>query len=442
MLIFPKGKNGEATASLFYLLHLASFLTWWSLIRLKTGTSPWDFLKRRRVAVRPSWMSRETLLRLHRVRREAFIALPLSLGAAALVPSKVTLRIFAAITVSLYHVIETSSTGRHGEYPLLYSSWGWVLGGKLGCAVNFGVCIHFILSTGFAKIFVGGLSWLKPGTMREYLKAYGVSATAPPLSKSLNRFIRARPWALVGISAATLLLELIVVPSSLIMPPAWRPACAYSLIVMHFGIAWTMSLFVGIAFLTTLPTYVVGFSCDAPFLSLYWNIAAIGLLPTLASAFRGKLAPENWPLSSCALFMWGGDQAKQITNIFMSGDTRLVIYSCNATTPPEKGLLGKRVIPPIYGAIAEGEEKSPLHDAVLRIIGYTLVRGGLERDFAAVPLKLSPLLQKVADWLQRNERIVELSSGSPCRHCALVRIDANAIVSRVIMHASASKKVA
>ena len=81
--------------------------------------------------------------------------------------------------------------------------------------------------------------------------------------------------------------------------------------LMHVGIALAMSLRVGVVFLTTLPGYVLGFSCAAPLLSPAWLLAlAVGALPTALALARGAPLPEAWPLSPISLFMWSGEQAR------------------------------------------------------------------------------------------------------------------------------------
>ena len=81
--------------------------------------------------------------------------------------------------------------------------------------------------------------------------------------------------------------------------------------LMHVGIALAMSLRVGVVFLTTLPGYVLGFSCAAPLLSPAWLLAlAVGALPTALALARGAPLPEAWPLSPIALFMWSGEQVR------------------------------------------------------------------------------------------------------------------------------------
>ena len=99
--------------------------------------------------------------------------------------------------------------------------------------------------------------------MRAYLSIYCDAAAAPPLSKTLNRWARQRPWATASISVATVALECGLIPLTLVMPPRWRALGTATMVCMHVGIAALMSFRVGLVFFTTFPAYVVGFRCAA-----------------------------------------------------------------------------------------------------------------------------------------------------------------------------------
>jgi hypothetical protein len=85
------------------------------------------------------------------------------------------------------------------------------------------------------------------------------------------------------------------------------------LIMMHIGIAVTMSTRVGLIFITSLPAYTIGFSCNAPVASGTWMVASvIGLVPSATAALCGRKLPENWPSSPISLFMFS---APQVINV-------------------------------------------------------------------------------------------------------------------------------
>ena len=84
---------------------------------------------------------------------------------------------------------------------------------------------------------------------------------------------------------------------------------------MHIGIATIQSLEVGLVFVSTLPTYLVGFACDATIGSPAWTLAAtIALVPSLTSLLVNTPIPESWPWTSVSLFMWNGDQVSSTSS--------------------------------------------------------------------------------------------------------------------------------
>ena len=63
------------------------------------------------------------------------------LAAAAVWPSSWPVRLTAAVAVSLYHLLESCGTNRHGEYPLLYNAVGMLLPADCAHAFALGVAI-------------------------------------------------------------------------------------------------------------------------------------------------------------------------------------------------------------------------------------------------------------------------------------------------------------
>jgi hypothetical protein len=223
----------------------------------------------------------------------------------------------------------------HGEYPILYDVWALCLPEAWAHAACFGIAVHFVLSTGIAKLSVGGLSWMRcdsksrharihgsklvirpvcrPETMRTYLDCYRGSKSAPPFSKQANAWLSGSDTRTTALAVGTVLLECVLVPSSLFLPPNARPLLAAMLIMMHIGIAVTMSTRVGLIFITSLPAYTIGFSCNAPVASGTWMVASvIGLVPSATAALCGRKLPENWPSSPISLFMFS---APQVINV-------------------------------------------------------------------------------------------------------------------------------
>ena len=120
---------------------------------------------------------------------------------------------------------------------------------QLASGVALGVCVHFIASSGFAKLHVagrgrGGLlaglkSWPAPGTMRSILRQYATLSFAEgaPLSRRLNAFLRRHDALLVLLSASTLVFECAAVPAALLLPAAPRRLLIVVSCALHAGIA-------------------------------------------------------------------------------------------------------------------------------------------------------------------------------------------------------------
>ena len=151
--------------SSFYASQLACLLVWSGLVRVMTGRHL-HALCAGAVLTRPPWLSARWLLLLDKHRSSVFAALPVVLAVAAVWPSSWPVRLIAAVAVSLYHLLESSGTNRHGEYPLMYNALGMLLPADHAHAFALGVAIHFVLSSGVAKLQYGGRAWLEEGTMR------------------------------------------------------------------------------------------------------------------------------------------------------------------------------------------------------------------------------------------------------------------------------------
>lgn len=362
----------------------------------------------------------------------------LSLGLGCWGGEKLGIRVFAAAVMSLYHLVESSVTCRHGEYPILYNTWAMCFPSEYASAFSWGIAIHFIMSTGIAKIIVGGRHWLAPGTMKSYLTVYSNAKMklSRPLAPDLNRWACRRPWVTRLISLSTVFLECILVPSTAFLPPSHRWIGSSGMILMHIGIFVFMSKNVGIVFATTLPVYVIGFACTAELGTRHWWAAVlVGFLPSILSfvMFRGML-PEDWPLSPISLFMWSGDQAAVLTDNLMTGDTRVVL--CARDKTPEN-ILGLPVI--YHGAVApnvvtERSTDDAVHDCVLRVIGFTLIQSDLLSVAPKADGKwdMKAFLKNLEMFLQTKKRLFEVQSGQQLCKVYFVQIDSKGNVARLL----------
>ncbi|CAK0876155.1 unnamed protein product [Prorocentrum cordatum] len=428
--------------SSWYALQLSAVLLWWALVKRKTGNHLYSLCSSS-VITRPSWLSRHHLLLLVSHKRHIFVALPVALAAGTLAGQHALVRLLAALVVSLYHLTESSHTNRHGEYPMLYTSWAMVLPDSLAHAASMGVAIHFVLSCGIAKCIVGGAKeWVCGGTMSTYLNVYGQSTTSKPLLRGLNRWLACR--ASVWIGLGTLLLECVAVPLTLLLPCARSRSVIglWGMVGLHVGIALGMSLNVGLVFLTTLPTYVHGFSCDARVGSAEWWLAAgVALLPSALALARGRQLAEDWPCTPCSLFMWSGAQAERLSRLTMTGTTRLVLAT-RRTAQAHPGLVGALVLHH-GGSGAFGTKGAPaspaVHDAVLRATGFTLLHDNLVGAFdlaaedlpgaggsapeAAELQMMRRLLRRLERWLAREQRLLEAESATALERAYFVELD-------------------
>ena len=371
----------------FYAIQCASFMIWWVLVFLMTRRPLHHAVTQKSCCVRPSWLPARYLLFLRSFRTTIFSVFPILLAMGALylggsAPPPLALRVVIALSASAYHLCESSATNRHGEYPLLYNSWGMVLPAPFAQAVALGVAVHFIFASGAAKLCVGGFAWLKPQTMRVYLDCYYQSSKGP-LYPGFNRWLAARAWATSLIAVSTIAVECVFMPGTLFLPPAYRITGLIAMVGMHVGIALSLSAFVGIVFLTTLPSYIVGFSCAAPMGSAPWCLAAAvallpsvcGLLGRLAAGSPRPLFAEDWPISPISLFMWNGEQAQILISHLMKGNTRVVLSPAGLW---RGDLVGSPVVH--HGDKFKDNDDGggvvvTAHDAVLRVIGFTLIQG-------------------------------------------------------------------
>lgn len=449
---------------------------WWIAVCSVTKRPLYQVLGGSVVTV-PSWLPEKALLLVQHKHRETlrpffFYAQTSSFALAFCFRENNTVVLISAILYSLYHLVETSESNRHGEYPVLYSLWAMYLVAvfrpetpasfgpastrtiwyfenedyRRACA--WGIAIHFIFSTGYSKVAVSGWkSWLHPKTMQAYLTCYGQARHAinRPIWMAGNRIV-ANSRLLSGLVAFSVLtLECILVPASLFLDESRRPQVAYLLIFMHIGIALLLSFKVASSFWTTIPVYLYGFSCQAEFASKPWFLAlAIAFGPTLVATIlkggedgSGLILPENWPWTPVGLFAWQGTVADVLSQLLMTGDTRLVL-----TTPKvaATGLVGLRVLH--QGELRDHDEKmvteqkdftDDVHDAVMRTVGFTLVQGGeplveviqsMQYDKSAnFSTSMETLVHRTWAWLNVERRLFDARTGEQLTCAYFVRID-------------------
>ena len=234
--------------------------------------------------------------------------------------------------------------------------------------------------------------------MRTYLSIYYNSSSSKPLLKYISRFVMKHDWLCCCVSVITLLTECVFVPATLAMPHPWRLCGCWLMILLHIGIAICMSLNVGIAFLTVIPSYMYGFSSNADLLSLENACAVvIGLGPLLFSWLcRNSLLPEHWPLCPIALFMFNGEQASIIASKLMTGDTRIVMGTAEMSKIRDKS--GMPVLH--HGASVSAAETQGFLDVVLRVIAFTLLQSSLH---SAIPPNSDANDWSISNFLGRLE---------------------------------------
>lgn len=416
-------------ASSFYLAQLIAVFVWSLLLRITTRKHLHE-LCNGSVYTRPSWLPAPFLRLLLEHKQPVVIGLPIALIIGFLVAEHMAVRLMVALAVSMYHLVETAFTSRHGEYPVLWCAWAMVLPAPYSQAAALGVATNFVLQCGVAKCMIGGArQWAAPGTMSVYLNVYFNSKTSRPLSRALNRLL-VRFDGLVGL--LTILLEVVLIPAALFLPAPLRYVVGvWGMIALHIGIAFGMSLRVGLVFLTTLPTYITGFGCDARVGSTEWCLAAaIALGPSAIAIVRGRLLSEEWPCTPCSLFMYNGAQAGRLARLAMTGTMRIAMATREVGEMPEQSLIGLPVAhhggTAAFGLGHGGHDGPRMHDSVLRVLGFTLVHGGLVDAFdIASPEEenVRRLLPRLERWLRTERRLVETASGRPLERAYWVRIN-------------------
>ena len=127
----------------------------------------------------------------------------------------------------------------------------------------------------------------------------------------------------------------------------WKYLMGPMMVAMHIGIFVVMSKQVGLAFITCLPTYAVGFGGgDLVGADAFCLAVLVGLGPTALPNVDGptrrnwarwfrrqprrfvapkRCLPDDWPASGITLFALGGVAARRLANRLVTGETRLVL---------------------------------------------------------------------------------------------------------------------
>lgn len=446
----------------FYLLASASLVLLWVVLSVAGGA---DFHRRSLgcpLLTRPRWCPASALRRMRRpwhflVLCQLAAALPL---ACALYPQSRPLRFLAAAVFGAYNLAESSATHSHRDYAIGYvMAAAALLPDALVEGAALGVCVHFIGSSGAAKVMVGGAAaWAEADTLGTVLEQYSrLSLQAGgPGSPSAGAWLRRRPLALRLLGGGTLLFECALVPAALLMPQSWRPLVALASLGMHVGILTVQSAVIGLAFLPNLAVYYLGFGAHgtAPPLSAGWwlavGISALSFGIPLASPaprrpprehaaaleFRYRPIAEEFPLTNFALFAWSAEQWRLLFARLVEGRTRLVLVPAGLAAAD---LLGRTVcgkwgpgtkvseLQPGRSAAASGWEESVVYDGWEQCIGETLcfptVLDGIRVDaMARDDWDGDCLVRVVAEWL-RAGRLVRASDGRPMAAAAYVRVD-------------------
>lgn len=238
-------------------------------------------------------------------------------------------RLTAAVFTTLYAMVEASITNSHRDYPNAFCTWALVPTPSVYSeAFALGVCIWFIGSSGYAKVAIGccsaerrefkhlhgrtGYGWLEPSTLKGVLEWYGGMGIGEggPASLTLNKWFRGNNHALTFLTVSTVLFEFVMVPLCLFVPAKYRFVMTLASVGLHVGIAAAQSCGIGIAFLSCLASYTLGFGSTRVELLTpeWWLAASVGVLvPTAALLLRKQtVLPEDWPSSPVALFPWSG----------------------------------------------------------------------------------------------------------------------------------------
>ena len=284
-------------------------------------------------------------------RRSRFLALLptmlLAFALAAAASESRLARIAAAIAHTLFSMgCAYALEWGHGQYPVLYTAWALALaptGSVLPAIAARGAVVYLYVCAGVAKLCVPARArdYFRPATMRALMSKDGVEPRFNPLTPALSRAIIAHDGAVRVITWATMVLELVAMPLTLIVPSlAYTRGVGVVCVVFHAGIWCTFSSTAGSMFFQLLGAYALGLCTEvhrsggdttALFDPLWaWALAAgLALSPLAKLAWRGDpwIAAECWPLTNCALFPWSAEQLSYVMAHLIRGRTRIVLLT-------------------------------------------------------------------------------------------------------------------
>ena len=385
-----------------------------------------------------------------------FCHLPVvALLAASRAPDVAALRYAAALSFSCYACCETAVTLSHRDFPAVYALWALALYGDSPTAAGLalGVGIHLMLSSGAAKLTIGGRAWAAPATMRNVLRTY-LEHDGPdgPLLRPLAEAAVRSDVAMAVFGGGALFFEVALVPAlGLLLPARLRPLVAVGAVLMHAGIACLQSLAIGVAFLVNVPVYAYGFGADfEPFAAAGFPQAAAVVAASAALVLVFGPLPEDWPSTPFALFPWNGDQWAALFDAYVVGDTRLVLSPENDPPRPGKTIVYKK-----HESDGElcGDEGRPdasrpcCFDAWDQVFGETLAPPPFVTDaLATLPLDQHRVCAALDAFLEART-VVAVDGGAPLVSARFARVEpGTAVVAAILADgrtpAPSAKKVA
>jgi len=431
--------------ALFYGLQSASMVFLWLFVWSSGGGDFYRHALECTVALRPTWLPKRCLLLLH--RRAIYLltcySVPPLLALAALFPGSRALRCLVALAASLYQLAESSVTMSHRDYLMLYNTWGLaLLPDAYAAGLALGLCVHFIVSSGLAKLYIGGAEWVRPETMRSIMRTYGRLSFSEggPWSPKLNRLVSDHDSLAWADSLGTLFFECVAVPLAFAVPVGARLTLGVTMLLMHVGIFAVQSAVIGVFFVPNVASYTLGFGADLPWGSPGWWVAlAVCLASVGLVATRMRLLPEDWPLTPLALFGWSGRQWNTLFARFVSGRTRLVLSAEQECEP-----LGRPVVERMMRS-STSPKAAAVYSAWDLCLGETTVQNDILEalDFGAMEQDgwcAAAFVQSVEAWLVRSQRLLELGSGRPLVRAFFVELAEDGTVSRVLAEGTPAER--
>lgn len=428
--------------SFFYAVQAASLLTLWVIV---AACGCGDFYRHAfncTVALRPSWLPHRFMLTLVRNRRwylaVCYSLVPL-MAWAACQPTRREPRVLVAFAVSWYHLAESSVTFSHRDYLMLYNAWGVaLLPATIAEGFALGLCVHFIASSGLSKIFIGGSDWVRPGTMRSILQSYGGKSLKEggPFSQRLNRLVCSSDTLATAEGALTVVFECVAVPLVFVMPVESRFLLGIGMLLIHAGIGVLQSTLIGLFFLPNIASYFYGFGAHSEVGSPGWLLALLLCAASVGSVCaRRRLLPEDWPITPFALFGWSGQQWDTLFEVFVTGNTRLVL---SRSLDEGCGVVGLPMVRrKLRGSTGVEQGGAVVYDAWDLCLGETTVQLEILEalDFEAMRTPgwdASTLTSVVEEWLVGARRLIELRTGEPLLRAYFVKVAMDDTISEVL----------